>query len=135
MANKEKQAVWLYPETKELMVSHLLAANAKSQSEFIEKAIKFYAGYLDCSSDNASEYLSAVVSTVMDGIVKGSEQRISRALFKLAVESAIQSHIIAAVNDVDENTIDNLRGMCIDDVRKTNGVIDFKKAYRYQKED
>ena len=134
MANKEKQAVWLYPETKELMVSHLLAANAKSQSEFIEKAIKFYAGYLDCSSDNASEYLSAVVSTVMDGIVKGSEQRISRALFKLAVESAIQSHILAAVTDVDESDVGKLYGMCVDDVRKINGLIDFRSAYKYQKE-
>lgn len=134
MANKEKQAVWLYPETKELMVSHLLAANAKSQSEFIEKAIKFYAGYLDCSSDNASEYLSAVVSTVMDGIVKGSEQRISRALFKLAVESAIQSHILAAVTDVDESDVGKLYGMCVDDVRKINGIIDFRSAYKYQKE-
>ncbi|MBR1384320.1 MAG: hypothetical protein IJ555_11020 [Ruminococcus sp.] len=135
MANKEKQAVWLYPETKELMVSHLSAANAKSQSEFIEKAIRFYAGYLDTNSDNMTEYLGATVAAVMDGIIKGSEQRISRALFKLAVESAMQSHIIAALNDVDEKTIDNLRGMCIDDVRKTNGVIDFKKAYRYQRED
>ena len=134
MANKEKQAVWLYPETKELMVSHLLAANAKSQSEFIEKAIKFYAGYLDCSSDNASEYLSAVVSTVMDGIVKGSEQRISRALFKLAVESAIQSHILAAVTDVDESDVGKLYGMCVDDVRKINGIIDFRSAYKYPKE-
>ncbi len=134
MANKEKQAVWLYPETKELMVSHLSAANAKSQSEFIEKAIKFYAGYLDCNSDNASEYLSSVVSTVMDGIVKGSEQRISRALFKLAVESAMQSHILAAVSDVDETDVGKLYGMCVDDVRKIDGIIDFRRAYKYQKE-
>ena len=135
MANKEKQAVWLYPETKDLMVSHLSAANAKSQSEFIEKAIKFYAGYLDCNSDNASEYLSSVVSSVMVGIVKGSEQRISRALFKLAVESAIQSHILAAVSDVDESDVGKLYGMCVDDVRKINGIIDLRRAYKYQKEE
>ncbi|MBQ8966952.1 hypothetical protein [Ruminococcus sp.] len=135
MANKEKQAVWLYPETKELMVSHLSEANAKSQSEFIEKAIKFYAGYLDCSSDNVTEYLNSVVSSVMDGIVKGSEQRISRALFKLAVESAIQSHILAAVSDVDESDVGKLYGMCVDDVRKINGIIDFRRAYKYQKEE
>ena len=41
MANKEKMAVWLYPETKELIQKHLESANAKSMSEFIEKAIKF----------------------------------------------------------------------------------------------
>lgn len=46
MQKKEKQAVWLYPETKELMMNHLQAADARSQSEFIEKAIRFYSGYM-----------------------------------------------------------------------------------------
>lgn len=135
MSNKEKQAVWLYPETKELMVSHLSAANAQSQSDFIEKAIRFYAGYLDCNTYNVNEYLSPVVSSIMDGIVKDSEQRISRALFKLAVQSAIQSHILAAVSDVSENDVGKLYGMCVDDVRRTNGIIDFRRAYEYQKND
>lgn len=109
MANKEKQAVWLYPEVKELLTTHMAAANAKSQSDFIEKAIRFYAGYLDCNSENMTEYLGETVSAVIDGIVKGSEQRISRALFKLAVQSAIQSHILAAVTDVDETDVGKQR--------------------------
>lgn len=70
MANKEKQAVWLYPEVKELLTTHMAAANAKSQSDFIEKAIRFYAGYLDCNSENMTEYLGETVSAVIDGIVK-----------------------------------------------------------------
>ena len=135
MQNKEKQAVWLYPETKELMTTHMAAANAKSQSDFIEKAIRFYVGYLDCSSDNMTEYLGATVAAVMDRIVKGSEQRLSRAIFKLAVQSAIQSHILAAVSDVSETDVGKLYGMCVDDVRRTNGIIDFRSAYKYQRED
>ena len=90
MAKKEKQAVWLYPEVKELLTTHMAAANAMSQSDFIEKAIRFYAGYLDCNSENMTEYLGETVSAVIDGIVKGSEQRISRALLKLAVQSAMK---------------------------------------------
>ena len=58
MANKEKQAVWLYPEVKELLTTHMAAANAKSQSDFIEKAIRFYAGYLDGESDSFYFYRS-----------------------------------------------------------------------------
>ena len=42
MEKKEKQAVWLYPRTKELIIKHMDEANARSQSEFIENAIKFY---------------------------------------------------------------------------------------------
>ena len=134
MANKEKQAVWLYPETKELVTTHMAAANARSQSDFIEKAIKFYAGYLDCRSDNMTEYLGEVTASVIEGIVKGSEQRISRALFKLAVQSAVQSHILAAVSNVDETDVGKLNKMCVDDVRKTNGIIDFRNALKYQRE-
>jgi hypothetical protein len=132
MEKKEKQAVWLYPETKELMISHLKAANARSQSEFIEDAIRFYVGYLDCNSSIATEYLAPVLTSIIDGIVKGSEYRINRGLFKLAVESAMQSHIISAVNDIDDETVDDLRGMCVDEVRHINGVINFEKAYDYQ---
>ena len=135
MEKKEKQAVWLYPKTKELMVDHLKAANARSQSEFIEDAIKFYSGYLDCTSSNMTDYLGHVLTSIIDGIVKGSEYRINRGLFKLAVESAMQSHIIAAVNDVDDETIDDLRGMCVDEVAHINGVINFERAYDYQKRD
>ena len=127
MAKKEKQAVWLYPEVKELLTTHMAAANAMSQSDFIEKAIRFYAGYLDCNSENMTEYLGETVSAVIDGI--------SRALFKLAVQSAIQSHILAAVTDVDETDVGKLYGMCTEDVRRTNGIIDFRNAYKYQKED
>lgn len=132
MQKKEKQAVWLYPETKELMMNHLQAADARSQSEFIEKAIRFYSGYLECSSDNMTNYLGTILGSVVEAIVKGSEQRISRNIFKLAIESAMQSHFLAAVNDVDDETVDKLRGMCVDEVRKLNGIIEFERAYKYQ---
>lgn len=32
MAKKEKQAVWLYPEVKELLTTHMTAANALNRS-------------------------------------------------------------------------------------------------------
>jgi len=135
MEKKEKQAVWLYPKTKELIIKHMDEANARPQSEFIEDAIKFYAGYLDCNSGTATEYLAHVLTSIIDGIVKGSEYRINRGLFKLAVESAMQSHFLAAVNDIDDEVMENLRGMCVDEVAHINGVINFERAYDYQKRD
>ena len=44
MAKKEKQTVWLYPETKELISKHLDAAAVQNDSQFIEKAVNFYRG-------------------------------------------------------------------------------------------
>lgn len=45
--NKVKFALWAYPETLKDVEVHYKHDNCKSQSEFIEKAIKFYIGYLD----------------------------------------------------------------------------------------
>ncbi len=44
--NKERTAVWLYPETIERLDGWLNQDNCKSRSEFIEKALCFYMGYL-----------------------------------------------------------------------------------------
>lgn len=101
----------------------------------LKKRSGFMQDILIVIQENMTEYLGETVSAVIDGIVKGSEQRISRALFKLAVQSAIQSHILAAVTDVDETDVGKLYGMCTEDVRRTNGIIDFRNAYKYQKED
>ena len=43
---KKKFALWLTPETKELVERCYQLDNSQSQSEFIERAIQFYTGYL-----------------------------------------------------------------------------------------
>jgi len=45
--NKTKFALWVYPQTLKDVGTHYQHDNCKSQSEFIEKAIRFYIGYLD----------------------------------------------------------------------------------------
>ena len=45
--NKVKFPLWVYPETLKDVEIHYRNDNCKSQSEFIEKSIKFYIGYLD----------------------------------------------------------------------------------------
>ena len=53
--NKERTAVWLYPETMERLDGWLPKDNCKSRSEFIEKALSFYMGYL--GTEDISSYL------------------------------------------------------------------------------
>ena len=133
MAKKEKQTVWLYPETKELISKHIDAAAARNDSQFIEKAIRFYAGYLDTNTMEATDYLGSAVHAIIEGCVLGAEQRISRAIFKLAAESAMQSHILAALEEMSEEDLGKLYNMCLQDVRKTNGIINFRAAHEFQK--
>ena len=56
----------------------------------------------------------------------------NRNLFKIAVELGKLSHMMAAVNDVDDETLKDLHAMCVNEVRRINGTIDFDDAVRFQ---
>ena len=42
--------------------------------------------------------------------------------------------MLAAANDVDEETLAELHRMCVTEVRKINGIIAYEDAVEYQKE-
>lgn len=129
-ANKVKFALWAYPETLLDVKSHYKHDNCKSQSEFIEKAIKFYIGYLD--EEKSVNYISPMITETVKAQIKGTEQRLARLLFKVAVELGKLSHITAAMNDVDDETLHSLHAMCVNEVRRINGIIDYEDASEYQ---
>lgn len=129
--SKKKCAIWLTHETKEL-VEHMYASdNCKSQSEFIEKAIQFYAGYLN--TQNAGAFLPEVLSTVLVGTMDNFGQRIGTQLNKMAIEQNMCNHILAADTDMDERDYQLLRGRSVREVQSTNGRISFKDVLDFQK--
>lgn len=130
--NKVKFALWAYPQTMKDVEVHYKNDNCKSQSEFIEKAIKFYVGYLD--EEKSVNYISPMITETVKAQIKGTEQRLARLLFKVAVELGKLSHMTAAMNDVDDETLKSLHAMCVTEVRKINGIIDYEDAVEYQKE-
>ncbi|RGH65372.1 hypothetical protein [Ruminococcus sp. AM31-15AC] len=101
-------------------------------SEFIEKAILFYIGYLS-QQDNLN-YISLMITETVKAQINGTDQRLARLLFKVAVELGKLTHLLAEMNDVDDETLRQLLVMCINEVRKINGTIDCEDAVRYQKE-
>ena len=133
MAEEKKVRIplWLYPSTINSVDKLLEADNCRSKSEFIEKAIKFYCGYI--SAKDGMKYLPTAITSAISGIVNTSEDRIARLLFKLAVEMSMMMNILAANAEVDETTLSRLRGKCVNDVKRSIGSVDFDKVYRYQK--
>ena len=59
--------------------------------------------------------------------------KLSRAMFKIAVELGAVTHMLAALNEIDDETLFRLCMMCIDEVKRINGIINFEKAVRYQR--
>ena len=130
--NKVKFALWAYPETLKDVAVHYKNDNCKSQSEFIEQALKCYIG--DRHEEQSVNYISPMITETVKATIKGTEQRLARLLFKVAVELGKLSHMTAAINDVDDETLKSLHALSVNEVRKINGIIDYEDAVEYQKD-
>ncbi len=65
--NKKKFALWIHPSTIEKVDRLYQLDNCRSKSEFIEKAVLFYAGYV--SAEDCREYFpEAIVSTIQGSL-------------------------------------------------------------------
>ena len=105
--------------------------NVKSRSEFIEKAINFYCGYL--TANDGKEYFPQVIVSTLQGTLGTFENRMASLLFKMAVELSMSLHVTAANSEIDEETLVKLRGLCVDEVKRIRGAVSFDDAYKFQK--
>ena len=129
---KEKFALWITPEAKKEVEAHYKQDNCKSQSEYIEKAVRSYSGYLD--TKHAEAYLPRVLSDVLEGKLGAFGKRVGHLLFKQAVDQDIMANLVAYLSNVDLDKLQKLRVRCVKNVKETNGEIDFEDAFRFQKE-
>jgi hypothetical protein len=129
--NKKKFALWVYPDTLEKIENIYREDDCESKSEFIEKAINFYIGYL--TTEDKKNYLPSIVTSTLKAIVDSSDTRQNRMMFKLAVEIAIVQNLIAATQDIDPVSLERLRGECVKEVKRLNGGFSFEDALAWQK--
>lgn len=129
-AEKTKVSCYFMPHTL-AEVDHIYKSdNCSTRTEFIEKAVRFYLGYLN--EESGVNYISPMITETVKAEIKGTEQRLARLMFKVAVELGKLSHMLAAVNEIDEETLSDLHTMCINEVRKINGIINYEDAVDYQ---
>ena len=112
MANRKiKFPLWLMPETKATVERLYRQDGCSSQSEFMERAILFYCGYLQ--SEYAGDFLPKILGETLEAILSMFGDRIGRLLFKQTVEHNVMNHILASDTDIDAATYQKMRGMCI----------------------
>ena len=105
--------------------------NADSRSEFIREAIEHYIAVLNMKE--SSRVLTPALESVIGSKIALTEDRISRLLFKLGVEIAMMSNIIAATRDIDEDSLSALRRFCTNEVAAIGGKYSFEDAVEFQK--
>lgn len=128
--NKIRIPLWIYPSVGEKIQKNYETDNCKSPSEFIEKAILFYCGYL--ASEEYRQYLPNVLVSTMQVSLDSFEDRMATLLFKIAVELSMMLHVTAAANEIDEDTLTRLRGLCVEEVKRLRGSVRLDDAVRFQ---
>lgn len=128
--DKKRHTVWLTSDAWSQVETSYTKDNCTTKNEYIEKAIRFYTGYLN--TQNAASYLPHILADVLDGKLGALGTRIGKLQFKLAVEQDMIANITAAVNEVHLDDVERLRARCMREIRQTNGVISLEDAVRYQ---
>ena len=127
---KVKFLMRIDPDTDRKIKIAIPLANCRSQNEFVEKALQFYCDYVasqDCFSVPPPMLVAAIRATVQN-----SESHICRLLFKLAVEMDMMMNVLAAAMEIPEEQLRELRGRCVQEVKKTPGMISLDDAVEYQ---
>ncbi len=127
---KTRIPVWLYPSTVEGLDNTFASDNCRSRSEYIERAIRFYNGYV--KSADTSEFLERTLTAALQKTMGGSENRIASLLFKLSVEISMMMNVLASGLEITDEELRRLRGKCVSDVKHTSGRVTFDAAVKYQ---
>ena len=128
--DKNKYTIWMHPETWEKVKELYKEAGCPRKSDFIEQAVRFYVGYM--TAENKANFLPNMFLSNMRNIVRESDNRNNRMLFKLAVEIAMVENILANLSKYDPLSVERLRGQCIEEVKGINGMMQFEDAVDWQ---
>ena len=128
--DKARHTIWLNEDAWSQVESSYTKDNCTTRNEYIEKAIRFYTGYLN--TQNTASYLPRILADVLDGKLEALGSRMGKQFFKLAVEQDMISNIVAAVYEITPDDIERLRGRCIREIKQTNGAVKFEDAVKYQ---
>lgn len=128
MAEKTKFAFYLTPEDKAELERRYHEDGSRSQTEFVEHALRFYLDYLGVK--NAGAYLPRAISAAIDGRLGMFESRMAKLLYKVAVEMDMGTGILADSYELSEEDMRKRRAKSISNVKRTNGQLRFEQVAR-----
>ena len=131
MSEKIRFQMRISPDTDSKIKKAMEVDNCQSQNEFVEKALRFYCGYV--SASNSLEVLPPLLASAIRSSIQDTENRIARLLFKMAVELDMTMNVVAGGFKVSDDTLKQLRARCVQEVKKTGGTITFEDAVKYQR--
>lgn len=117
---------------KQMVEDNYKEDNCSSRSEYVSKAIEYYTGQL--ATQKNDQFISTKVASLLRSLIKESDHKTEKIIFKLAVEIAMMMHLIARSQNVSQEDLDWLRSKSIDDIKGTNGTLKFDDIYWWFRE-
>ena len=108
-------------------------SGAKSRNQFVLQALDFYISHL--ASKDATTLLAPAITTAIDARLKRFEKNIAENLFRVAVEQDMVNSLLAAVHNLNEEYLLDLRSDAIYNVKKTNGQLSLEQHAEKRYED
>ena len=128
MEKRTKYGLAVTPKHLALCDSNLKLSGARSRNEYVEKAIEFYAWYLNAENNPRlfEKLLTGSAEKKMDTLGKtmGSGQ------YKIAVELSKLCFLVAQCIDVSENDLWQLHQKCAEEVKNLDGVPSYRQTHR-----
>lgn len=122
MSTKKRFTIYFSGKANKKIENFMKLENCKNKSEWVEKAVNFYAGYL--ATKEHSEYIGEILRETISKEVAFTEKKLARLLFKVAVELAKIQSLLAGIGEIDDYTLENMHRDCVNEVKKINGIID-----------
>ena len=124
---RDRLALRMRPETRRKIEQWYQADNCRSQNEFVEKAVNFYADFL-AAQDNT--LLPTALRSMLDGRLGVLEDHIARREFTREVELDLLIGIIADAFQIDLDDLKRRRAESVRNVKATNGLVSLEKRAR-----
>ncbi len=121
--NMQSKGVRMYPEQWKLCDEMCRDFGYKNPSEYIRNAVEFYAEWK--KSKSPQKFLTPALESVLRGMIRDSENRVSRILFKNAVELHLLSRLIYHDYGYTSDEVATLRKEAVRLVGETNGSLQF----------
>ena len=106
--------------------------NCTTMNEFIEKAIEFYVGFV--SNEQNRNYMPNIVIATLKSIVRDSENRYNRNLYRIALEMSMLMNIAAACHEIPKESLARLRASCEEEIKRINGPLSMETAVSWQRD-
>ncbi len=126
----KRVSFYLPQEIINLCDSDMNLADARSRNQFMIQAIKLYDCYLHKQVN--TDLLTPAFESVVGAKIDLSEYRLSRIIFKLAVEMAATMNVLAGAFELDDQKVQRMKHRVIREVKELNGWINLEDIIRYQ---